>query len=362
MLATAACSGEDGQPSSRQALTRPPTPALAMTYTDWNHALRAMGPGGILYAIDSMGDDTYLFASTDNGRSFQMRARHPEGASFANLAVLSTGTLIADAVQGPNHSLWRSADGGWTWWLIMRTGMVRMLHSKSIGELRGSVFFGEYQVTQDQVPVRLWRSMDDGATFQVVYTFWNARHIHAVIPDWQNSAIWVLLGDETGGIWRSLDWGQTFIEISSGPGAVAVDALPFQGGLLYGRDALFQPNEPGIVQLPMTGPPMVLSIIAGPSYSILRVSGNSFLVGETREPDGDIYAMGDDSAHLYGSLNGRDFIDLMSAPRTADTFYGGLDAIGQLPSGEVVVAATNLRAPTGQGGSGFFTAMLISQP
>jgi hypothetical protein len=273
------------------------------------------------------------------------------------MSLLPSGTLIADmALDDTHHILARSVDGGASWTQALDIGPYRMLQPHSVVGLDGAVYYGEYQTfSNSDVPVRVWRSDDDGVSWSVRYTFTGRRHVHGLVADRANHALWALLGDTDGGILRSVDGAVTFADLYDGWRAVAVDAAVVGTGLLYGDDALYAPAQPMVASIASDGRVATGMAMPGPSYSILAVPGGGWLLGETRESGGDVYAFGDTSAHLFGSVDGNDWQELLSYPRYDATKDAGFDVHWTLPSGEVVITMSDL-AQVAPSGSGFLRA------
>lgn len=141
-------------------------------------------------------------------------------------------------------------------------------------------------------------STDKGATWRVRYTFHGRRHGHSLVADPEQGVLWAMMGDRHGGLLRSVDDGATW----------------------------------------------------KPVYSILRLCSGGYLLGTTREIDGDVYPDGDVSAHLLYSADGRTWKEFQAFPRQSPTEYAHVTAYWQLPSGEVVLDVTNLAGF----GRGFF--------
>jgi hypothetical protein len=333
-----------------------------VTFADEGHRPLAV-TGGTILAIDlAAGATAVLSASDDGGVSWSTRGKSPMGAMFKVISVLPSGTLMADlAVTDTHHLLARSTDGGASWVTALDLGVYRMLQPHSVGALDGAVYYGEYQVyTTSDVPVRLWRSVDDGASWSVRYTFTGRRHVHSLVADTANHALWALLGDTDGGVLRSTDGGASFTALVDGWPGVAVDATVVGSRLLYGNDALYRPAEPRVAWLGCDGRLEPGMDLPGPSYSILPLPGGGWLMGETRESGGDVYAFGDVSAHLFGSVDGDRWDELLSTARLSSNKDAGIDPRWILPSGEVVIALSEVTM-AGPSGAGFLRARVVGR-
>ncbi|WAC01080.1 hypothetical protein N7U66_12970 [Lacinutrix neustonica] len=72
-----------------------------------------------------------------------------------------------------------------------------VLH-QSIGETNtGELFFGEYGNNGERKPVNVYKSIDKGLSWQVVYTFKSGeiKHVHGCYYDKYENKIWTLTGD-----------------------------------------------------------------------------------------------------------------------------------------------------------------------
>lgn len=61
---------------------------------------------------------------------------------------------------------------------------------------QGKLYYGEYRGNPERSPVHVWKSEDQGSSWQKAYTFENIRHIHGIYSDPNTSALWVTVGDE----------------------------------------------------------------------------------------------------------------------------------------------------------------------
>ena len=86
----------------------------------------------------------------------------------------------------------------------------------------GTIYYGEYPTAQLAAgeTVRVWRSRDDGRSWEVAHEFaaGAVRHIHAVQWDAFAQALWVATGDDDASsrIGYSRDGGATFVWIGAG--------------------------------------------------------------------------------------------------------------------------------------------------
>jgi len=128
-----------------------------------------------------------------------------------------------------------------------------------------------------------------------------------------------------------------------GPWGVAVDGIITPPGLLFGSDTLYGPDFPSVRRVGANDELIEMTRLPGPSYSVLRLRDGGYLMGTTRETGGDVYAPGDEAAHLFMSTDGRTWKEFMAYPRLLPDDYARADAYWQLPSGEVLLQLTNVQ-------------------
>ena len=131
--------------------------------------------------------------------------------------------------ESNRHILWDSASGRlWLfdpdWNLLKQTkaGSYVWLGNWSIGEYNGTIIYAEYAIYVDRLSV--WRSADDGETWQIVLTKngrYSAdpeiRHFHLVQPDPYCPGTWYLAsGDspEESKVWKSENNGLRWIDVT----------------------------------------------------------------------------------------------------------------------------------------------------
>lgn len=108
---------------------------------------------------------------------------------------------------------------------------------------QGTVWLGEYSLNPDRRrPSRVWRSDDDGRTFQVAHTFapGQVRHVHFVQEDPHDGALWLGTGDADAesAVYRSADGGRTWDVVGRGGQQWRTLGLCFSPeAVLWGTDA-----------------------------------------------------------------------------------------------------------------------------
>ncbi len=119
----------------------------------------------------------------------------------------------------------------------------------------GTIFFGEYTLNQKRDhDTKLFRSIDDGATFEPVLTFSKeeVRHIHFVQWDQFEHCLWLGTGDKDSEckLLRSDDNGITWVVVGGGNQrwrAVSVSCT--QEALYWGTDAGSVPDRNYLVRM-----------------------------------------------------------------------------------------------------------------
>ncbi len=215
-----ACGDEAVLPHGSPAPTgraAPPAPTprvidIETTHVDFEHQVRAVDRRGELLATAFANGSSVLWASGDEGSSWQRRGALDDG-DFRCLSVLPDGTMVAGVSTATSNRLSRSDDDGASWHDVLELGPYRMLQPHNIVQLGGTVFFGEYQTFGRVAPIHLWASTDDGRSWTVRHELEHRRHVHGLVADEQRGALRALLGDSTGGILRSDDGGRTFTEV-----------------------------------------------------------------------------------------------------------------------------------------------------
>lgn len=116
----------------------------------------------------------------------------------------------------------------------------------------GSVFFGEYSVNLDHKnETKLYRSTDNGITFEPVLTFHKSvRHIHFIKYDPYENCLWLGTGDEDKEchLMRSADCGNTWEIIGTGNQNWRAIGVCFnEDSLIWGTDAGSVPDQNHII-------------------------------------------------------------------------------------------------------------------
>ena len=327
--------------------------AADITYTETGFNLLAVDRGGTAYGVNLAASDTELWSSAD-GRAWLKRGATADGASFWMLQPLSDGTLLADLATGSGHAIARSTDRGATWTEVLPLGAYRSLTPHSFAEFDGAAYFLEYQVfTAGNAVIRLWRSLDGGATWAVRRLFQGHRHGHGLIADPARHALWAFFGDTDlqSGVYRSTDGGATWIPIVAGSqdGDIVDATLLPDGSLLCGQDISYLPPRPGVARIGLDGSVTRYETLPSASYSAHAIRAGGYVVGATYELDSDVSPPGWRQGSLWGSLDGIRWEKLLDVPQLDAKQDVRADVYWELPSGELVI---NVRNAAGFGPDG----------
>ncbi len=202
-----------------------------------------------------------VYTSRD-GYSFKKAFRVPSGGLMfwlGNLPTLRTvsgrhelceviplrsGTVLAFA----GGYLWRSTDGGRTCERVHRVNSHGISRGRGImpeglaEDHDGVLYYGEYHQNINSEPVSVYRSLDDGKTWEVSYQFkaGEVRHIHSVSVDSFTDTVWVTTGDRDREcvIAYSVDKGRSFHTVGTGSQQWrAVDLIFTKDSVYWGTDS-----------------------------------------------------------------------------------------------------------------------------
>ncbi|MCW2955252.1 MAG: hypothetical protein JWO69_121 [Thermoleophilia bacterium] len=112
----------------------------------------------------------------------------------------------------------------------------------------GTMHFAEYVTESGNRPTGVWRSRDDGATWQLAYEFaaGAVRHIHAVHVDPRDGATWIGTGDrdEHSFVGRSTDGGDSYEWVGRDAQLYRTCAFAsFDESVVWAMDADFEQNH-----------------------------------------------------------------------------------------------------------------------
>ena len=112
----------------------------------------------------------------------------------------------------------------------------------------GAIYYGEYTTEAGERPISIWKSSDEGRSWQEAFEFpaGTVRHVHAVQCDPHDGAIWVGTGDrdEQCYVGVSHDGAATFRWIAQGTQQCRTCGFVFfPDVVLWGMDAGFEANR-----------------------------------------------------------------------------------------------------------------------
>lgn len=306
-----------------------------------------------------MGQSRFLYKSTNEGQTWTQAYALPSSPLSYILAMnqLSSGTLLMGANSGGYYTMYRSTDGGSSWATTTQeypnsgeqlvglrgpgnVGYYLALGQASIAETTAGAFLITYNTQSGNTYTNyLYRSVDDGRTWQIRYTLSEFRHGHGLHAD--GNVLYALWGDSSGdGIRRSTDNGLTWTNTCADYQCVAVGATTNSTGKLfwisdnpassgYGQNKLYRIDDPAT---PGSIATTVLSV-SHVSYGARTAPNGQIIIGQTYEPYTSRF---DPSLHLYVSLDdGVSWIDALqrSFPTTEGNYH--LRAMGFFPSGNI---------------------------
>jgi hypothetical protein len=319
----AAGSTQATSPQTQTVVVLPNPLRLDVVFENTGFYTIAVDRNGVAYGTSSSSSDPgyRLYRSLDEGRTWTALYDFPVDSSLTSvITVLSNNTLLASVLQGGVTHLFRSGDAGVSWTDVFQFPPgYQTLTAHSIGDDGSYVYLASYNVLAPGSGDHtnwIWRSADDGRTWSVVLTTTNHRHVHFVQVDPGTGYVYAGYGDLTtqAAIERSTDHGSSWQPVCSGDSCQAVDlAFDGSGAALFGGDTPAQESYVRWLDL-ATGTTTAVAGIPGPSYSSFNLGGGVWLVGQTREPTG-VYPPGDVNVHLLGSNdNGRTFADVFQRP------------------------------------------------
>jgi hypothetical protein len=217
---------------------------------------------------------------------------------FHALAVLPTGQIVG-AVPGAIVTLFPGEEEFRISHKVMRG--TRPLHITATPA--GRLFWGEYFDNARRDEVHIYGSADQGATWNVVYTFpaGAIRHVHNIVYDpWEN-CLWTLTGDngsECRILRASLDFKNLDVALSGNQQARAVALVPAENGLYFSSDTPLERNH--IYHLDRRGNVTTLGDLESSSIYGCR-AGNGIFFSTMAEPS-QINSQA--NVNIYGSLDG----------------------------------------------------------
>jgi hypothetical protein len=222
-----------------------------------------------------------------------------------NVIKLKSGTILAVA----NRRLYRVTD---------KNIEVTYVFKKGFGPLRegwcedsqGNCYLAEYFLNMDKKHQSdLLKSVDDGKTWEVVYSIEKITHIHLVLYDKYSNSIWLGTGDKDfeSIISFSKDEGKSWVTIGSGDQTYRTVGLLFTREYVYwGSDAPTRQNY--IFRYDRkSGKIEKLAAVSGPVYYSVIFADSIFIFGTTDEA---LTSLSDKSVHMWASKDGNIWEDI----------------------------------------------------
>lgn len=108
-----------------------------------------------------------------------------------------------------------------------------------------ALYYGEYKSNECRGPIRIYRSIDRGRTWDVAHQRNDIRHVHGVFLDPFTKTIWFTTGDEDHecGIWRTQDDFASVTRVLGGSQQFrAVDLVFTEDHVYFGTDTPLEQN------------------------------------------------------------------------------------------------------------------------
>lgn len=142
--------------------------------------------GWNVWGVDMGGGENGLWRSTDEMQTWQLAWQASGWQTIEHVLPLASGAMIAVVVDsaGIRHIVRASDSSGSSFSSVTSLDFpsgARIHSAHSWAELNGTIYVAEYG--DPAPPIVLWKSTDDGRTFSAVYSRIDARHYHAVQPD-----------------------------------------------------------------------------------------------------------------------------------------------------------------------------------
>jgi hypothetical protein len=168
---------------------------------------------------------------------------------------------------------------------------------------RGHMFWGEYFDNPQRDEVHIYASSDQGAHWDVAYSFFKAeiRHVHNVVYDEFEDCFWVLTGDEGREcriLRASCDFRHVDVVVAGSQQARSAALVPIRNALYFSSDTPLEKNH--VYRLDRRGNLAQVSPLNSSSIYGCRV-GDSVFFSTMVEPSA---INPERSVYLYGSPNG----------------------------------------------------------
>jgi len=194
----------------------------------------------IANGVDGQGDlypQCFLYESVDNGLTWTKIYTSPY-ADIMALFIDSRDYLFIVVRNESNFALYRSIDGGINFSMVIDLSDLEgswIIPTGFTENNNGDLYVGRYQ---DETAIRIWKSTDAGATWNIVYEDTDHRHVHRIICDQATGYIYAGLGEASpqGAIIRSIDNGANWTVIYDGIGCNPIGIYCGDGYRLFGTE------------------------------------------------------------------------------------------------------------------------------
>jgi len=191
----------------------------------------------------------------------------------------------------------------------------------------GTILLGEYFMNEERTSVHIYKSEDNGKTWQVTYTFkpGQIRHIHAIQQDPYTGKVWLCTGDldDESMIAWSNDGAKTFTPIGQGSQIWRVTQLVFTKDALYwGTDTGSAKVSRGIYRWDRTTHKLTkLADVPKEMFYATRLSGGTIVVSTTSTGGRNEK---DNKTRLKLITDGKNVTSIMCGTRSSSKKYAKL--------------------------------------
>lgn len=202
---------------------------------------------------------------------------------------LRSGTILTFS----GGYIWRSTDGGNTFRQVHELNHFGIGHGRGVmpqgmaEDDEGGIYYGEYFRNLERGAVFVYRSLDDGRHWKVIYQYkpGEIRHIHSLQFDPYTNKVWITTGDSDHEciIGFSTDKGKTFQRLFSGSQRYrAVSLLFTENAVFWGSDSPQSQNW--IYRFDrQTRDVKQICKVGGPIYYSTLLSDGTLIMGRTVE-------------------------------------------------------------------------------
>lgn len=197
------------------------------------HRLRNLSLTADGVVVGSRGRDLYRIVGDGD---VELWADFP--AVIQGVHATASGAFLVATDDGPRDpgkpcTIYRAAGADSPWQSVLTLDTATALKWSLASAADGALFVGEYGPQQTGMAYRVFRSLDDGESWEVVFRApqRDGVHIHRVAVDPFSGDVWVTVGDgkENRGAWRSRDGGDTFERVLDSQAT----------GVAFTRDAVY---------------------------------------------------------------------------------------------------------------------------